>query len=145
MNSASENERLEELECEIDENSLLITKNANDSNDKLANEKLLGNNVALVPPNNHRRSDEPAELSFEKCKWSQNSESLVFLFYDYISFLFILISFSFNIDFLLFSVPENHEEKYKRIQIENALDDSRTTQDEWRKFAKSEYGLINGT
>lgn len=63
-------------------------------------------NVALVQPNNHRRSDEPTELSFEK-------------------------------------FPENHEEKLKRIKIENALDDSGTTQDEWRKFAKSEYGLIN--
>ncbi|XP_055641769.1 TBC1 domain family member 20 [Toxorhynchites rutilus septentrionalis] len=39
--------------------------------------------------------------------------------------------------------PENHEEKLKRIKIENALDDSTTTQDEWREFAKSEYGLIN--
>uniref|UniRef100_A0A8D8NTI4 (northern house mosquito) hypothetical protein n=1 Tax=Culex pipiens TaxID=7175 RepID=A0A8D8NTI4_CULPI len=66
-----------------------------------------GKNVALVQPNNHRRSDEPTELSFEK-------------------------------------FPENHEEKLKRIKIENALDDSATTQDEWRKFAKSEYGLING-
>uniref|UniRef100_A0A8D8NUA6 TBC1 domain family member 20 n=1 Tax=Culex pipiens TaxID=7175 RepID=A0A8D8NUA6_CULPI len=65
-----------------------------------------GKNVALVQPNNHRRSDEPTELSFEK-------------------------------------FPENHEEKLKRIKIENALDDSATTQDEWRKFAKSEYGLIN--
>ncbi|XP_062545684.1 TBC1 domain family member 20 isoform X1 [Armigeres subalbatus] len=65
-----------------------------------------GKNIAFVQPNNHRRSDEPTELSFEK-------------------------------------FPENHEEKLKRIQIENALDDSHTTQDEWRKFAKSEYGLIN--
>lgn len=39
--------------------------------------------------------------------------------------------------------PENHEEKLKRIKIENALNDPATTQDEWRKFAKSEYGLIN--
>lgn len=45
---------------------------------------------------------------------------------------------------MLIAVPENHEEKLKRIKIENALDDSSTTQDEWRKFAKSEYGLING-
>ncbi|XP_065088994.1 TBC1 domain family member 20 [Ochlerotatus camptorhynchus] len=65
-----------------------------------------GKNIAFVQPNNHRRSDEPTELSFEK-------------------------------------FPENHEEKLKRIQIENALDDTNTTQDEWRKFAKSEYGLIN--
>lgn len=65
-----------------------------------------GKNIAFVQPNNHRRSDEPTELSFEK-------------------------------------FPENHEEKLKRINIENALDDSNTTQDEWRKFAKSEYGLIN--
>lgn len=63
-------------------------------------------NIAFVQPNNHRRSDEPTELSFEK-------------------------------------FPENHEEKLKRIKIENALDESITTQDEWRKFAKSEYGLIN--
>ncbi|XP_055592436.1 TBC1 domain family member 20 [Uranotaenia lowii] len=65
-----------------------------------------GKNIAFVQPNNHRRSDEPTELSFEK-------------------------------------FPENHEEKLKRIKIENALDDAGTTQEEWRKFAKSEYGLIN--
>ena len=28
---------------------------------------LNGKNIALVQPNNHRRSDEPTELSFEKC------------------------------------------------------------------------------
>lgn len=65
-----------------------------------------GKNIAFVQPNNHRRSDEPTELSFEK-------------------------------------FPENHEEKLKRINIENALDDPNTTLEEWRKFAKSEYGLIN--
>lgn len=26
-----------------------------------------GKNIAFVQPNNHRRSDEPTELSFEKC------------------------------------------------------------------------------
>ncbi|XP_053694919.1 TBC1 domain family member 20 [Sabethes cyaneus] len=62
--------------------------------------------IAFVQPNNHRRSDEPTELSFEK-------------------------------------FPENHEEKLKRIKIENALDDPSTTQNDWRMFAKSEYGLIN--
>lgn len=30
-----------------------------------------GKNVALVQPNNHRRSDEPTELSFEKCRGSR--------------------------------------------------------------------------
>ncbi|XP_052865886.1 TBC1 domain family member 20 [Anopheles cruzii] len=65
-----------------------------------------GKNVALVQPNNHRRSDEPTELSFEK-------------------------------------FPENHEEKLKRIKIENALDDPKTPPETWKQFAKSEYGLIN--
>uniref|UniRef100_A0A2M4AQ61 Putative gtpase activator protein n=1 Tax=Anopheles triannulatus TaxID=58253 RepID=A0A2M4AQ61_9DIPT len=65
-----------------------------------------GKNVAHVQPNNHRRSDEPTELSFEK-------------------------------------FPENHEEKLKRIKIENALDDPKTTLETWKQFAKSEYGLIN--
>uniref|UniRef100_A0A8W7PE14 Rab-GAP TBC domain-containing protein n=1 Tax=Anopheles coluzzii TaxID=1518534 RepID=A0A8W7PE14_ANOCL len=67
---------------------------------------LNGKNIALVQPNNHRRSDEPTELSFEK-------------------------------------FPENHEEKLKRIKIENALDDPKTTLETWKQFAKSEYGLIN--
>ena len=42
------------------------------------------------------------------------------------------------------SVPENAEEKAKRKKIEDALDNPETTLDEWRGFAKSEYGLING-
>ena len=45
---------------------------------------------------------------------------------------------------LVISVPENHEEKLKRIKIENALDDPKTTLETWKQFAKSEYGLING-
>ncbi|CAO1365190.1 unnamed protein product [Diamesa hyperborea] len=39
--------------------------------------------------------------------------------------------------------PENAEEKAKRKKIEDALDNPETTLDEWRSFAKSEYGLIN--
>lgn len=42
------------------------------------------------------------------------------------------------------TVPENAEEKAKRKKIEDALDDPLTTLDDWRNFAKSEYGLING-
>jgi hypothetical protein len=58
MDPQSENERLEE----VSENSPLIDKIASENT-----EKVHANNVALVPPNNHRRSDEPTELSFEKC------------------------------------------------------------------------------
>lgn len=97
-----------------DENSRLMELNdgscgegeVEDVGSLLESQQSSGKNIAFVQPNNHRRSDEPTELSFEK-------------------------------------FPENHEEKLKRIKIENALDDSKTTQDEWRKFAKSEYGLIN--
>ncbi|KAL7040897.1 hypothetical protein ACKWTF_000549 [Chironomus riparius] len=40
--------------------------------------------------------------------------------------------------------PENAEEKIKRQQIEKALEkDSNTTLEQWRLFARSEYGLIN--
>jgi hypothetical protein len=40
--------------------------------------------------------------------------------------------------------PENAEEKIKRQQIEKALEkDSNTTLEQWRHFARSEYGLIN--
>ncbi|XP_070500407.1 TBC1 domain family member 20 [Chironomus tepperi] len=40
--------------------------------------------------------------------------------------------------------PENAEEKIKRQQIEKALEkDSNTTLEQWRQFARSEYGLIN--
>lgn len=46
--------------------------------------------------------------------------------------------------FFIPSVPENAEEKAKRKKIEDALDNPDTTLDEWRSFAKSEYGLING-
>jgi len=42
-------------------------------------------------------------------------------------------------------VPENSEEKIKRQLIEKALEkDSNTTLEQWRQFARSEYGLING-
>lgn len=41
-------------------------------------------------------------------------------------------------------VPENAEEKAKRRLIEDALKDPNTTLEQWKKFAKSEYGLING-
>lgn len=46
--------------------------------------------------------------------------------------------------FYIPTVPENAEEKAKRKKIEDALDNPETTLDEWRNFAKSEYGLING-
>ncbi|XP_058819435.1 TBC1 domain family member 20 [Topomyia yanbarensis] len=81
-------------------------KDSAEENGYLPDSQPTGKSIAFVQPNNHRRSDEPTELSFEK-------------------------------------FPENHEEKLKRIKIENALDDVSTTQDEWRLFAKSEYGLIN--
>ncbi|XP_062707373.1 uncharacterized protein LOC134287975 [Aedes albopictus] len=97
-----ENNRLMEVNDDCDAGEV-----RDDEVGSLLEPQAVGKNIAFVQPNNHRRSDEPTELSFEK-------------------------------------FPENHEEKLKRIKIENALDDSSTTQDEWRKFAKSEYGLING-
>ncbi|KXJ70365.1 hypothetical protein RP20_CCG023930 [Aedes albopictus] len=96
-----ENNRLMEVNDDCDAGEV-----RDDEVGSLLEPQAVGKNIAFVQPNNHRRSDEPTELSFEK-------------------------------------FPENHEEKLKRIKIENALDDSSTTQDEWRKFAKSEYGLIN--
>ncbi|KAG5669673.1 hypothetical protein PVAND_017556 [Polypedilum vanderplanki] len=39
--------------------------------------------------------------------------------------------------------PENAEEKAKRKLIENALKNPKTSLEEWREFAKSEYGLIS--
>lgn len=63
----------------------------------------------------------------------------------------LLLSF-FSIDdfinfFVQFSclVPENQEERAKRRLIEEALKDPSTTIEKWREFAKTEYGLINGT
>uniref|UniRef100_A0A182JIW8 Uncharacterized protein n=1 Tax=Anopheles atroparvus TaxID=41427 RepID=A0A182JIW8_ANOAO len=81
-------------------------ENGEENNIDISSPGLNGKNIALVQPNNHRRSDEPTELSFEK-------------------------------------FPENHEEKLKRIKIENALDDPKTPLETWKQFAKSEYGLIN--
>jgi hypothetical protein len=46
--------------------------------------------------------------------------------------------------FLCVLVPENREEKAKRLLIEEALKDPNTSIETWRGFAKSEYGLING-
>lgn len=43
-----------------------------------------------------------------------------------------------------FLVPENAEEKQKRIQIEKALKNESTTLNEWQRLAISEYGLISG-
>lgn len=44
----------------------------------------------------------------------------------------------------LISVPENAEEKAKRRLIESALKDPETSLEQWRDFARSDYGLING-
>lgn len=49
-----------------------------------------------------------------------------------------------DIILLKFTVPENTDEKAKRKLIEQALKDPNTTIEQWRQFAKSEYGLING-
>ncbi|XP_050077628.1 TBC1 domain family member 20 [Anopheles maculipalpis] len=91
---------------EINQATHLLEDGDGSSNSGTTSPGLAGKNIALVQPNNHRRSDEPTELSFEK-------------------------------------FPENHEEKLKRIKIENALDDPKTSLETWKQFAKSEYGLIN--
>lgn len=49
-----------------------------------------------------------------------------------------------KIVFVLFSVPENADEKLKRGKIEAALLNPNTTLSQWQEFAKSDYGLING-
>lgn len=75
--------------------------------------------------NKQRRNDEPSELSFEVCKFVDK----------------ILHFATFNEKIL---VPENAEEKAKRKLIENALKNPKTSIEEWREFAKTEYGLISG-
>lgn len=61
-----------DIECATEETmSLIATQQAAEgsTNEYEAEEmQTNGKNVALVQPNNHRRSDEPTELSFEKCK-----------------------------------------------------------------------------
>lgn len=42
------------------------------------------------------------------------------------------------------SVPENPEEVSKRKKIEEALKNNNTALEEWKEFAISDYGLING-
>lgn len=43
-----------------------------------------------------------------------------------------------------YTVPENPEERKKRERIEKALKSSETTSEQWKEFATSEYGLVNG-
>lgn len=56
-----------------DENSRLMELKDDDPAEEvedigsLAESPPSGKNIAFVQPNNHRRSDEPTELSFEKC------------------------------------------------------------------------------
>lgn len=54
------------------------------------------------------------------------------------------MSSSIFLSFIACAAPENKEEKAKRRLIEIALKDPKTTIEQWREFAKSEYGLING-
>lgn len=60
-----------------DENSRLMELNdgscgegeVEDVGSLLESQQSSGKNIAFVQPNNHRRSDEPTELSFEKCTY----------------------------------------------------------------------------
>lgn len=69
--------------------------------------------------------------------WNWWVESLLLLFCRIDDFINIFIV-------ALFVAPENREEKAKRCLIEEALKNPNTTIEQWREFAKSEYGLING-
>lgn len=55
--------------------------------------------------------------------------SFVFLFYSIL---------------LIVSVPENPDERNKREKIEEALKNNNTTLEQWKEFATSNYGLVNG-
>lgn len=145
------------MECEGDRNELNFHDKIKDFVD---DEKMVENHTEIVPdkensnPNKEtnvnnepqRRHDEPSELKFEICesfvvvlifffdRWHQSSLSSQHKRQLYVHIVVIFVT-----------VPENAEEKTKRQQIEEALKKQTiTTLDQWREFAKSEYGLING-
>lgn len=59
-----ENNRLMEVNDDCDAGEV-----RDDEVGSLLEPQAVGKNIAFVQPNNHRRSDEPTELSFEKCMY----------------------------------------------------------------------------
>jgi len=119
-----ENDESDEIKCQ---QSIMIHQNGADKENNSPNDQATTKTII----NTSRRTDEPSVLKFEIC---ESSENLLLLIIDeIIQYIFVLRT-----------VPENQEERAKRRLIEAALKDPSTSLEQWRTFAKSEYGLING-